>query len=138
MPDSIILSKVESVERCLDRIGEDYLGFETLFREEQMRQDAIVLNLQRACELTIDLANHLVKIEKLGVPKSSRDSFEILEKENIINVALTDALSKMVAFRNIAVHQYRDLDLGLTEEILNKHLGVFLEFTAIALSRRSC
>ena len=34
-------------------------------------QDSIVLNIQRACEASIDLAMHVVSERKLGVPKTS-------------------------------------------------------------------
>lgn len=64
MADSIIINKAGSIERCLKRIREDYIGFESDFEANYMRQDAVLLNLQRACEQSIDLANHLVKILK--------------------------------------------------------------------------
>ncbi len=50
-----------------------------------MRQDAIVLNLQRACEASIDLALRVICMKKLGVPQSSRGVFEILEKNKLLS-----------------------------------------------------
>ena len=117
MADSIILRKVESVERCLSRIREDYIGYESDFLSNQMRQDAIILNLQRACELTIDLGNHLIKLRKIGVPQESRS--RRLVNDGVLSEALGEQLKKMVSFRNVAIHQYRILDLDLTQEIIN-------------------
>jgi len=37
------------------------------------RQDSIILNLQRACEASIDAAMHLVRVKRLGIPQESRD-----------------------------------------------------------------
>ncbi len=41
---------------------------------------AIALNVQRACELCIDIANHLIKTKKLGLPQDSKDSFSLLQR----------------------------------------------------------
>ncbi len=133
MADNIILNKVGSIERCLQRISEDYTGHEDKFLEDQMRQDAIILNLQRACELSIDMANHLVKIKKIGVPKDSRSSFDLLVGEGFISRELGFQLKKMVAFRNIAVHQYRQIDLNVTQQIIENHLHVFTDLVKVSL-----
>ena len=55
MPDDVLLNKCEIVERCLKRIQEDYEGYESELSDDFMRQDAILLNIQRMCETSIDL-----------------------------------------------------------------------------------
>lgn len=133
MVDPVILRKVESIERCLKRVRDDYVGFEERFLNEQMRQDAVLLNLQRACGLSIDLANHFIKIRSLGVPDSSRASFTLLAEAGVISRELGEALKKMVSFRNIAVHQYQDFDLAMVQSIIEKDLDVFRNFCQLAL-----
>lgn len=137
MADLIILNKTASIERCLNRIREDFEGFEDQFLKDQMRQDAIFLNLQRACELSIDLANHLVKVLQLGIPQDSRSCFDLLEKDNFIPADLSLNLKRMVSFRNIAVHQYQEIDLALAQEIVSKHLGVFKDLIKIVLTSQA-
>lgn len=39
------------------------------------KQDSIILNIQRACEASIDLAMHIVSARKLGIPKASREGY---------------------------------------------------------------
>ena len=56
MAEDAVYGKVATIERCLERIAEDYVGHESAFETDFMRQDAIVLNLLRACEAAIDLA----------------------------------------------------------------------------------
>ncbi len=133
MADMVILNKVSSIERCLKRIREDYLGHEEAFRSEYMRQDAIILNLQRACEQSIDLANHLVKEQKAGIPQTSKAAFELLVKAGILEEELGERLSKMVGFRNVAVHQYQEMDLDIVTTIIEKHLDDFRTFVRVAL-----
>ncbi|HMO40705.1 MAG TPA: hypothetical protein PKC76_15660 [Saprospiraceae bacterium] len=65
--DDVVLNKVESIERCLRRIREEYVGFEAVLESNFTKQDAIILNLQRACEVTIDLANYIVKTRQLVI-----------------------------------------------------------------------
>ena len=52
------------------------------------KQDSIVLNLQRACEASIDLAMHIIAEKKLGLPQNSRDAFSFLEGEGILPLSL--------------------------------------------------
>jgi uncharacterized protein YutE (UPF0331/DUF86 family) len=76
--DDVVLNKVQTIERCLKRIETEYRGHETDLETNFTRQDSIILNLQRACEASIDLGNRLLRLHKLSVPQTSRDVFEIL------------------------------------------------------------
>ncbi len=80
-----ILNKCTFIERSLRRINEEYRNVNDLFGIDYRRQDSIILNLQRACEAAIDLANYLVKKKKLGVPRDSRAVFGILGESSIIS-----------------------------------------------------
>jgi uncharacterized protein YutE (UPF0331/DUF86 family) len=133
--DDVIFNKVASIERCISRVEEEYNVNPDEFRVNFTRQDAAILNLQRACEQSIDLANHLIRIKKLGAPITSRDSFDLLQKEGIISEKLSVNLKKMVGFRNIAVHEYSNLDITLPENIIRENLRDFKEFCKILLDR---
>jgi len=73
--------------------------------------------------------------EKLGVPQSARDVFELLSRGKWIDATLAESLKRMVAFRNIAVHDYQNLLLPILENVITHHLGEFLEFTQTILKR---
>ena len=60
MADDALLNKAASIERCLKRIQEEYAG--APLETSQTRQDALVLNLLRACETAIDMAMHLESV----------------------------------------------------------------------------
>jgi len=51
--DDVILNKAASIERCVSRIKEEYSDLENL-KINQTKQDAIILNLQRAISIAID------------------------------------------------------------------------------------
>lgn len=133
MADDVILTKAEMIENCIRRIKEEYADNADNLRENFTKQDSILLNLERCCQAAIDLAMRIVRLEKLGVPKESRDVFERLEKKKIVTRNLAQELQKMVGFRNVAVHAYRELDLDIVESIIKKHLSDFEKFIAIAL-----
>lgn len=127
MGKDIIFNKISSIERCLNRIEEVY-GNNPKNLEDYTRQDSIILNIQRACECAIDLAMHIVSEKKLGIPQNSRDAFEVLEANKVINKELANKMKAMVGFRNIAVHNYEDVNMKVVQIIIEKHLGDFTEY----------
>lgn len=127
--DEVLLGKVAIIERCLKRIAEEYIGHEAELETNFTRQDALVLNLQRACEASIDAAMHLVRIHRLGIPTESRQAFELLMKTGQLDAELGRRLIAMVGFRNIAVHAYQDIDIAILRHILVEGVGDLATFT---------
>jgi uncharacterized protein YutE (UPF0331/DUF86 family) len=82
----------------------------------------------RACETAIDLANHIIRMRKLGIPAVSADAFELLKAAGIIDDTLADRMKKMVAFRNTVVHQYAKIDLAIVEAVIVRDLDGLLTF----------
>jgi uncharacterized protein YutE (UPF0331/DUF86 family) len=98
MVDDVLINKAAAIERAVRRIREEYDGEDANLLSNQTRQDVIVLNLQRACESSIDAAMHLVRIHRLGVPQESRQAFEMLEDAGRLEPLLADRMRKMVGF----------------------------------------
>lgn len=126
--------KKVSIERCIKRI-DTYYRMETglPFTKDQLRLDAVAMNLQRAAELTIDIANHLVKLRKLGLPRDSRESFTLLAQAGMIDETMLRKLRGMVGFRNILVHEYQELDRAILVDVIEHRTRDLLEFTAQAM-----
>ena len=133
MPDDVLLNKCEIVERCLKRIQEDYEGHESELSDDFMRQDAILLNIQRMCQASIDLAMHVVRVRALGLPRESRGAFELLKSAQLMDAELADKMMKMVGFRNLAVHNYQAINLETVHAIINQHLNDFRALTRWAI-----
>jgi uncharacterized protein YutE (UPF0331/DUF86 family) len=110
--NDVLLAEVASILKCLKRVQEDFEN-ENTFRNNITKQDAVVLNLQRACEASIDVANHIVKEKRLGLPKSGRESFELLSKNELIQAETALRMRNMIGFRNIAIHDYQALNLDV-------------------------
>lgn len=103
------------------------------FATDYTRQDAAVLNIQRACEAAIDMGQHVVRRDRLGVPQGTREIFGLLVQARRIEPPLAEALQRMVGFRNIAVHQYQALQLPILIRILETHLDEFTVFSSLML-----
>jgi uncharacterized protein YutE (UPF0331/DUF86 family) len=132
--DDIILNKVQTIEKCIARINETYIGFKNEIKTNYDKQDVIVLNLQRACEAIIDMGARIIRKKKLGLYQTNKEIFEILKNNKLLDEKLSFNLQKMIGFRNIAVHDYKALSLPIVISIIEKHLNDFEEFCKIALS----
>jgi uncharacterized protein YutE (UPF0331/DUF86 family) len=55
------------------------------------RQDAAVLNVTRACEAAIDLANISIRKRRLGVPGDAKESFALLQRGWLISAELSSS-----------------------------------------------
>lgn len=130
----VILNKKVSIERCVKQIRLYYSDTQD-FSSDYLRQDAIVVNIQRIADLSIDIANYVLKKRKLGLPKSSSESFSLLSEAGIITQDMLLLLKGMVGFRNIIVHQYTQLDIDLMVEVIENHLEMPIEFAQIILKK---
>jgi len=127
MIDNVVLNKIAVITRCLQRIEEEYQYDEDRLQNYTI-QDAIVLNLQRACQATIDLAMHWVAQQKLGLPQDARQTFDLLHQAGFLDKDLTQRMKAMVGFRNIAVHDYQSVNPIILMSVLNHHLPDFTDF----------
>ena len=125
----IIVNKVQSIQRCIRRARDELERAGSGFREDYTRQDAAILNITRACEQALDLANHIIRTHKMGIPTSSRESFDLLERQGVIPNDLAAKLRKMIGFRNTAVHQYQQLNIDIVIEIIRSGLDDLIAFT---------
>ena len=128
--DDVLINKLSVITRCLKRIREVYADAGSNFSDDYTRQDSVILNLQRACEAAIDIANYLSKKNQLGIPQSSRDSFQLLNKSGFLSASTATNLKKMIGLRNIAVHDYQELNIDIVETVINNHLIDFELFIA--------
>lgn len=137
MLDDVLINKAATIERCVGRAQAELAAAGANFTSDFTRQDAAILNVQRACEAALDMGQHIIRREKLGVPQSARDVFSLLGAAGWIEPMLVLNLQKMVGFRNIAVHDYQTLLIPIVVEVITKHLDDFLQYSSTLLQRAS-
>lgn len=121
MVDDVVVNKSATIQRCLARVREEY-GDGTGLESDLRRQDALVLNLLRACETAIDLATHAVRKGSLGVPQSSRDAFALLANGDGIDPDLAEATRSRLAQYHVRIGYLNALS-GQGRQVLGVRLS---------------
>lgn len=124
---AVIINKYDSIQKCINRINEEYQNNPESLNDYR-KMDAIVLNLQRACESSIDIAMYIVSTRKLGIPQTKKEAFELLQKSGIITEEECKSMKGMIGFRNIAIHDYKQIDEEILQDVIENHLTDLLEF----------
>lgn len=129
-----LAQKADRITRCIARARAERTAA-TDFATDLTHQDAAILNVQRACELAIDMANMVVADRQWGLPGSARESFALLQSNGWIDADLAASLGRMVGFRNVAVHAYDDLDLSIAEAVIDKDIDCLGRLASLLLDR---
>lgn len=127
----VVLSKINIIKNCMMAIEKATLKE----KDEDFQLSIYELNLQRAIQACIDLANVMISKEGLGLPNTYRQSFEILHRHQIVDAALASKLISMVGFRNISVHDYGQIKPEIVRSIVVNHLSDFEVFYTLILNK---
>ena len=131
----LLITKQQSIELCIRRARDTWKKESKLpFEKDYDKQDIIILNLQRACGQVLDMANYMIRTEKLGWPKDSAESFTLLGKANIISTELEKKLIGMVGFRNVIVHEYQEINYKVVEQVIKTQADGLIEFASIMVA----
>ena len=83
----------------------------------------------------MDLGAHLIADLDVSPPDSMGQTFEVLAHAEVIPEHLAQQLKKVVGFRNIAVHHYKEIDWTIVHRIALHHLSDFSEFAKVIAAR---
>jgi len=97
---------------------------------ETLREAATRYPDSEYAQAALDVASHIVSDERLGEPETNRELFDLLVRAGHLPEALAANLRAMAGFRNVLVHGYQDVDLGVVEDVLRNHLDDLLAFVA--------
>ena len=75
-----------------------------------------------------DIAMYIVSVRRLGLPQEKRQAFELLQKNDLISKEIETKMKKMIGFRNIAIHDYKNIDEIILQDVIENHLTDLLEF----------
>lgn len=130
----VLAQKAQRLQRAVQRARAERAATDD-FAHDSTHQDAALLNVQRACEQAIDMANLIVAEARLGAPESARAAFQALARHGWIDTGLAAELGRMVAFRNVLVHEYQDLDPEIARAVIDRELDTLLRFAGLVLQR---
>jgi uncharacterized protein YutE (UPF0331/DUF86 family) len=122
----------ELVAKRLALIETSVQELRTLARPAALRHDVreqrfVEHTLQLAIQAALDVASHIVSDGRLGEPRTSRELFDLLERNGWLAPDLATTMRRMTGFRNILVHGYDTVDLRILEDIVANRLDDLLE-----------
>jgi len=134
LPDHDLLDlKIESIRRCLGRIVEKTPPNADALQTDYDAQDIVSVNLQRAVQLCVDIAAHLIAERGWDAPTTMAETFSVLADAEIIDRELAERLRRAVGFRNISVHEYERIDWNRVHRLITTRLGDFRTFVEAVL-----
>jgi uncharacterized protein YutE (UPF0331/DUF86 family) len=128
MDEIILEQKLESLRRCIERIQLKCPDDVLILQQDYDLQDILSLNLSRAVQLCVDIAAHLIASSAMKAPDTMGQAFDVLVSMNVINETLALRLKKSVGFRNLAVHNYDEINWEIVHHIARFHLIDFTDF----------
>ncbi len=116
----LVLKRLAFIDTCVRELR-------TEARPERIATDLrerrfIEHTLQLAIQAALDVASHIVSDERLGEPPTNRALFDLLVRARWLPPELGDRLGDMAGFRNVLVHGYTEVDLGIVRDILANRL----------------
>ena len=128
MDKNVLLHKLESLRRCISRIQDKTPASLDLLIGDLDLQDIIVLNLERAIQVCVDIGLHIISDSENPVPETMADTFETLQNAGYLDEATAERMIKAVGFRNTVVHAYQEIDWEIVYRICTEHLNDFQNF----------
>jgi len=135
MNSLVIVSKLESLRRCLDRITSKKPGTLDQLLGDIDLQDILALNLERSIQVCVDIANHILSNFDDSPAMSMAESFERLSEKEIISKEMAKNLISAVGFRNLSVHAYEKIDWNLVWTNFDNDLNDLVDFVEIIESK---
>ena len=129
----LVAKKLAQIESCLSDLRR--LARVEAIATDLREQRFVEHTLQIAIQAALDVASHIVSDRRLGEPRTNRELFDLLERDDWIAAPLAATLRNMAGFRNVLVHGYDDVDLAMVSDVLKHHLGDFEAFVAAVRQR---
>ncbi len=132
MASPVILQKLDSIARCIERIESKRPASLEALKKDVDLQDILMLNLERLVQLCVDVAGILIAERGMKpIPTTMADAFEVLYSNGIIEEALKTRMRKSVGFRNLAVQEYDKINWEIVYRMVSTHLDDFKSFARI-------
>ena len=128
MDRCVIDDKLERLRRCIQRIEHKRPALLADLVADYDLQDILSVNLERAIQLCVDIAAHIIAAREISVPTTMAAAFESLQVLQVLSPELATSMKKAVGFRNIVVHNYQEIDWEIVFNICHHKLDDFRAF----------
>lgn len=128
MDQQVVEEKIAALRRCINRIIEKRPDHVETLTENLDLQDILSVNLERGVQLCVDIGAHIIANSESEAPSTMAETFTILHRLEVISEPVADNMRQAVGFRNIAVHNYQQINWEIVFNICHKKLDSFKQF----------
>ena len=124
----LVLKKLAFIETCVQQLHDlaRLDDIDTDVREERF----VVHTMQLAAQAALDVASHIVSDRKLGEPTTNRELFDLLYAAGWITSDCAQVMGRLAGFRNLVVHGYERVNLGIVKDVVRHRLTDLLAYCA--------
>jgi uncharacterized protein YutE (UPF0331/DUF86 family) len=130
MDQRVITQKLESLRRCIKRIESKRPIDAAELGNDIDLQDILSVNLERAVQLCVDIGAHIIASSEEKTPDTMGETFQTLAAMEVLESDTADVMKKAVGFRNIAVHNYEEINWTIVFSICTKQVDDFKQFAS--------
>jgi len=91
-------------------------------------RSAIERNFQLAIESALDIGEIIISVEGFEKPEDYKSVILILRKHDILPKDFAEEFALAAGFRNVLVHMYEEVDIGILHDFLHNKLDDFDAF----------
>ena len=124
--NGVLISKLAIIEEYLKKLQGYFPVSLEQFSSGWGLQKIVERSLQVMIEVMIDIAERIVAQKGILPQKTAADKLKKLRELSIIQN--DEAYTKLVRFRNLVVHQYDSIDMGILYSIVQNNLKDFRTF----------
>lgn len=79
-------------------------------------------------QISVDIGMHIISDYNVAAPETMAHTFTQLEQLRIVRKETATRMIKAVGFRNMAIHEYRDIDWNIVYSIMENNINDFVEY----------
>lgn len=116
--DEVMQAKVSTIENCLSWIKDQQRSGD--WQADTLVKSELLLNLEKACQASIECAGQIIVQKKFVVPKQPKEAFSMLETLGAIPGDTVNHLKKMLVMRGLIAHDQNIKPAMLESIIINE------------------
>ncbi len=133
--DALIQKRLAFITDCVAEIRQ--LGRAEELLADKVQRRFVEHTLQIAIQAMIDVAFAIAAEHNLGEPEGNRHVFDELAAAGWITEPMAGLCRRMVAFRNVVVHRYLQVDPRIVQSIVERDLEDLLSFVRAIRDRQA-
>ena len=122
----LIEKRLAFIVDCVAEVRQ--LGHLDRLRTDKVQERFVEHTLQIAIQAMLDIAYAVASDHNLGEPADHRQVFDRLAAAGWSPPATAALCRRMVAFRNVVVHRYLQVDIAILQRIVERDLDDLLGF----------